>query len=57
MAVGHQGVGGAGGFGGGGMNMEDILVAISSAVEATAIPSLVGGGGGRHARKEHQSSY
>ncbi|OYX13281.1 MAG: molecular chaperone DnaJ [Algoriphagus sp. 32-45-6] len=48
---GHQGLGGNGGFGGGGMNMEDIFSQFGDIFGGGGFGSFFGGGGGRRTKK------
>lgn len=48
---GHQGLGGSGGFGGGGMNMEDIFSQFGDIFGGGGFGSFFGGGGGRRTKK------
>lgn len=54
---GHQGMNGAGGFGGGGMNMEDIFSHFGSVFgEDSPFESFFGGGGSRGGRRVNRGS-
>lgn len=48
---GHQGLGGNGGYGGGGMNMEDIFSQFGDIFGGGGFGSFFGGGGGRRTKK------
>lgn len=48
---GHQGLGGSGGYGGGGMNMEDIFSQFGDIFGGGGFGSFFGGGGGRRTKK------
>ncbi len=48
---GHQGLGGAGGYGSGGMNMEDIFSQFGDIFGGGGFGSFFGGGGGRRTKK------
>ena len=53
---GHEGVRGTGGFGGGGMNMEDIFSQFGDIFGGSGFESFFGGGGGRGSRRRRGSN-